>query len=750
MSPNWVRQPAVKRANTAIEPALKVLAVTLIFGFSVLCGGCTGEASLGSPRNTSSPLTSSSTTSGSNPTNPTNPTSSSLNGQLPSTLGWYQIPNTSLASLCPPYSDIQGQSGCQAVVSAWGSALTDTNRNRVVIHGGGHTDYFGNEIYAIDFNANPIAAVLVKDSSHGTAFDSAVAACSEAMPDGTPGSRHPYSGLWYLPTTDEYLEYGGSRSNCGSFTDGLWAYSPTAGAWTQLAPSTQPNESTNGSIAIPAYDPVTDCIYMDEAIPANFWKYCRNVSTTSWTLLGNLSGVNCASDDMTSAIDPVDRLYLCIGGGYFNTVNLNTLATTDESADSGCPSSLISDNAPGMTWDPVQQRVVLWHGGNSVYLFNPTTHSCTTVTYSGGPPAPSTTSGASGQQMWGTFNRFTYMPGIGGFVVVNDLHQNAYFLRLTDASTAAQQDFTNRCNAAGVIVCDNLSSSANLPLRVCGSDNDSGLYKDCFDPTSVYGTVDNSTYRSGGGSLLFTIPGMAGSDPTGFYRRLFAPSQSSTPAGATVFGQNSTFFVQYSQRMDSPYITNNWKAVGGTTTNWKQQIISSDQSTCGNEEITTVNAWNFGYPQSYSQCGADGFQYFVGSTQYNESNQSLETGKGATGYACAYGTAQPNPACFDYPVGTWVTYYYKVQIGTWSTTTSEIDAWVSTPNSPAYRQWIYMPNHALNQDTGLPGYDVITLIPYWTNRDPSFNAGPTSHTWYQELIVSTNPIAPPQAPPATP
>src|SRR5439155_25747499 len=62
-------------------------------------------------------------------------------GQIPNTLGWYQIPNTSIQALCPPYSDIQGMTGCRAVMSTWSGGLFDPKRKRLIIHGGGHNDY---------------------------------------------------------------------------------------------------------------------------------------------------------------------------------------------------------------------------------------------------------------------------------------------------------------------------------------------------------------------------------------------------------------------------------------------------------------------------------------------------------------------------------------------------------------------------------------------------------------------------------
>ncbi len=68
-----------------------------------------------------------------------------------------------------------------------------------------------------------------------------------------------------------------------------------------------------------------------------------------------------------------------------------------------------------------------------------------------------------------------------------------------------------------------------------------------------------------------------------------------------------------------------------------------------------------------------------------------------------------------YPANTWVTFYYKVTIGQWGQPNSTIQAWVAVGGQP-YQEWVNMPNHTLNQDPGLPGYDMVTLLPYMTSR----------------------------------
>ena len=40
---------------------------------------------------------------------------------------------------------------CRMVIGAWSSGVADTVQDKLFIWGGGHVDYGGNEIYALDF-----------------------------------------------------------------------------------------------------------------------------------------------------------------------------------------------------------------------------------------------------------------------------------------------------------------------------------------------------------------------------------------------------------------------------------------------------------------------------------------------------------------------------------------------------------------------------------------------------------------------
>jgi hypothetical protein len=252
------------------------------------------------------------------------------------------------------------------------------------------------------------------------------------------------------------------------------------------------------------------------------------------------------------------------------------------------------------------------------------------------------------------------------------------------------------------------------------------------------GTLDTSTYASGGSSLKFTVPSLGGANSAGSW---------SYPFGQN-FAQNNTFYVQFRQRFSPEYISNQWVTTSGTSTSWKQadfhwgDFATKNLSTCGQVELTTGNFENIGHPIMYTGCGATGLYKTVGSSIFIEQGDTS-----TTGYNCLYG---PYTNCFSYPSNEWVTFYYQVNIGTWGQPNSSVKAWIAFPGQP-YAEWINFSGLTLSTDSPMiNAYNYMSLFPYMTGRSSSVSAGPTAYTWYDEVIVSTQPIAVPQALPAAP
>src|SRR5262245_6639291 len=107
---------------------------------------------------------------------------------IPTTSGWFEIPNTKLRSICPP-DNFGGEAYqfsyyCQNIPNSWSSGLMDTLRNRLIIWGGGHTSYYGNELYSVDLN--DLTIHRINDPSIPTNYHGGTNSCITTLADGTP------------------------------------------------------------------------------------------------------------------------------------------------------------------------------------------------------------------------------------------------------------------------------------------------------------------------------------------------------------------------------------------------------------------------------------------------------------------------------------------------------------------------------------------------------------------------------------
>ncbi|MEM9191844.1 MAG: DUF2625 family protein, partial [Myxococcota bacterium] len=135
---------------------------------------------------------------------------------------WMVISNNTLRDVmaCPdggcPY---RGNTGIKSVMRAWcgGAFATQLGAfGSLIAFGGGHADYYGNEVYAFD-----IATGLWSRVSEP--YDGGTEACIEATgsyPDGTPCPPHTYDGVEYDPGTNAFVLLGSEANNRGGYYSG--------------------------------------------------------------------------------------------------------------------------------------------------------------------------------------------------------------------------------------------------------------------------------------------------------------------------------------------------------------------------------------------------------------------------------------------------------------------------------------------------------------------------------------------------
>ena len=394
---------------------------------------------------------------------------------LPTGLGWHELSNTSLSSLCPsnlPYfSSIQGD-GCNGVIEAWSSGFYDKNRRQLVIWGGGHVDYGGNEFYAIQLDGNPAFAKRLNDPSSCTGCQVGGAnQTGNVNDDGSPRSTHTYDALMYDPVDDVIIVPGLHSTYSASSGDGnVWTLAKSAlpgsgtstGANHTAAPpwSVANTNYLNGTTGGPGagtgdFDPNTNLIYYTAAnLGPGLYAFNPSGSATRAGVAPHavvtINGANAGCYDCTAAVDPVEKRLYQFGdyvsggaaGSPFQYWNIDPLsgnygAVTRLGTPSGCPS--FPGGGPGADWDPVAQMFVVWpSSGNpstsQLYAYNPSSssksygsisvpaNSCVGLNPAGSAPPSAATND-------GTFKRFRYVNYCDCFVVMNDWGQNAFIVR---------------------------------------------------------------------------------------------------------------------------------------------------------------------------------------------------------------------------------------------------------------------------------------------------------------------------------
>jgi hypothetical protein len=339
---------------------------------------------------------------------------------IPATNGWYSVPNTHLRTVCASehgFSSVNGNTGCIAITGAWNSAVMDTKRNRLIIWGGGHNDYLGNEVYA--FNLGALTIERLTDPGLPPSSD-----CGESIVGGTqPNSRHTNDGIEYDEATDQMFVFGGSKSPCGFFSGGTWLFDFATNAWLQFTPTgTQP---VGDAGMMTAYDPNTGLIFVHDRA----YLYSFDAATRKYTRLAarTLGGIGWHS---AATIDPKRKKFVIagyddgVGGGAVYAIDIapggayvmSQVSTTGATA-------LASSSFPGLEYDPVTDRIVAWgeDSRNVIYSLNLDTNTWTSQTYSGGPTPVGN----------GVHGRWRYSRQSGVFVLINSVDDNVFTLRLS-------------------------------------------------------------------------------------------------------------------------------------------------------------------------------------------------------------------------------------------------------------------------------------------------------------------------------
>lgn len=323
------------------------------------------------------------------------------------------IPDTHLARVFPPRAGhpAWGVSGPAAVIKAWGGAAYDTKRRRLILAGGGHGDYGGNEVYAFDLDRLEWSRL-----TEPSALDA-----EDDTTDGTPVARHTYDGMEYLPDLDRVLMFGGSLYRDGAARDSaIWHFHPDSALWQRGAKA----PLTGWPSA--AVDPRTGHYFVHVQYSLLEYRPAEN----RWIRRGPRED---HVGEGAAAIDPIGNRFYLLASGKLWYYTLDRLVTLyRRRADSFGDTGVERLHGAGLDYDPIRRRLVAWDGGRAVWSLDPAALEWIRHPNPDGP-APVGTVVQYGKRhpiSNGVFGRWRYVPGADVFIGVNGAQDNVWVYRM--------------------------------------------------------------------------------------------------------------------------------------------------------------------------------------------------------------------------------------------------------------------------------------------------------------------------------
>ena len=249
------------------------------------------------------------------------------------------------------------------------------------------------------------------------------------------------------------------------------------------------------------------------------------------------------------------------------------------------------------------------------------------------------------------------------------------------------------------------------------------------DGKCVFPEIDPTVTHSGTGSLRITIPSHSYADSGGHFTEVFGRKRDGDPDG-TYIGPGSpngnVLYFQFYERFDENFLSTNFRCAEGACGGWKQVIWYGNPPngrSSSSLEVTINNGWQRGVPQMYGQAGSD---YY-----------GIQDARGCTYKADARtGGDYTEPPCIRYKANQWMEFTGRIEIsGGSNQPTSHVQLWIDGEPAIDYKQAKIDWSGASGE-----GFGQFLLSPYQTNKDAS-QAHPAGHVWYDDLIISTQPIA---------
>jgi hypothetical protein len=392
--------------------------------------------------------------------------------------GWQKANLNAFSSVWTP-ADLRQPYGSSnptpsKIIMAWSSFAWDSNRARLVLYGGGHANYRGNDVYLWDaatqlWQRGSLPSAMVQDAlGNWNAVDGAARA---------PASAHTYDNTMFFPTLDRVVVLGGAADANGghyltqatattSRKTGPYLFDPARADGNKVGGSTGSHVqrvapypdivggdmwsnreswlNANANSAPPSDSFVNGCsgVALENGKDVGYvrtahrlYRYTihdlNNPAADTWQLVGRYYSTGSGSQ-ATCAYDTARKVFIAAGRTSVPFVywNLNTPAPNNNevgftpSDPTGEFAQLLSSKAIdlrycAMEYDPRRANHKLWCGDGRVWTLTPPATLGAAGWTIVKAPAPTTTVPAEGLGT-GILGKWKYIPNLDVFMGLAD------------------------------------------------------------------------------------------------------------------------------------------------------------------------------------------------------------------------------------------------------------------------------------------------------------------------------------------
>jgi hypothetical protein len=311
----------------------------------------------------------------------------------------------------------------------------------MLVWGGGHQDYWGNELYAFDLQTGTWSRIteptlIPEGTSPGNFLN------RDPLSNGQPISRHTYDGVEFLDDLNKLWAHGGSMAGEGGATAQTWLFESSTG-WSRQMPSMDGRANQGHLMLASAYDAPSRRVFTHSSYMQSY-----SVDDDVWTTIAGFGEPPlwpryAIDGDKTAAIDTQRRLFWSVGSGTVLVWDMaRGMAVTDDWVTTGGGAytnvddvgsypdqifesgggNVYNESAPGLDYDPTSDALVAWPNRGAPYVLDLETREWTLGTGTGAPVS---------ENSGGTFGRWRYIRAYNVFILVNSVDDNVYFYKHT-------------------------------------------------------------------------------------------------------------------------------------------------------------------------------------------------------------------------------------------------------------------------------------------------------------------------------